>query len=315
VEHQEEEEEDLVNPRKIYIVVGASHAGRIAEELEEKGEKVRNLSRAGWRPTRENVQLSTAELRQVIREEEGRDICVIYQLMDNSVFLSQKDGRETLPVRLEDGHHHVVGKLVFIDSDGFKDLLHNVLPLLKASDNYRKIIISPVQRYVAGPCCPNPDHVTNFADPAYAGDMAAGLKELRESLRSFVYKRNVKNFRVVSGEKLLGWEEGVSASTLKALWGRDPVHLATAGYRVMAETLRDMFSSEAPFVRSVNVQDETKTRADWIRNHEAAASCVRGGGGLSQQWEVTSKSRVLRREGYFLAATIITLKKNHLFLG
>jgi len=260
----------------VYVIIGASHAGRICEMLEELGIPVHNLTRSGWRPTRENVQVATTELRRVLSQLRGREIRLVYQLLDNSIFLANKDGASTLPVRLSDGHYHVVGSLELIDSDGLRDLLHNVMPLLKAGEDHRKVIIAPIQRYIPAPCCQDPDHLTNFGTREYASNMAADLKSIRESLRSFVYKRNLKNFRVVSGEKLLGWEEGVSATTLKNLWGTDPVHLATAGYRVMANKVKEMMESETPFIKSGS-GDDTVNRADWIRRDEATA--VRIGGG------------------------------------
>jgi len=274
----EDKGQDTLASGPVYIVIGASHAGRIAEELEEAGGQLINLTRSGWRPTRENVQLATLELNRALKTVEGREVRIVYQLLDNSIFLAEKDGATTLPVRLEDGLYHVVGKLVLLDTDGVKDLVNNILPLLKAGGEHRKMIVAPIQRYVAAPCCRDPYHVTTYLDPAYSADMAAGLKRIRETLRCVIYKRSVRNFRVSSGEKLLGWEEGVTAATLKALWGTDPVHLATAGYREMARRLRDLFNSEAPFTHSGDKPDTSMSRANWIRHDEASAVNVGGGG-------------------------------------
>jgi len=264
--------------KTVYIVVGASHASRMAEELEEAGQRVIYITKPGWKPTRENVQQSTVELRKAVQANQGRTLCIVFQLLDNSVYLARKDGAATLPVRLQDGHYHVVGQLEMLGSDGVKDILHNILPLLKAGEDHRKVVIAPVQRYVPAPCCEDPGHITNYRDKDYFSNMAANLKSIREMLRSFISKRNVKNYRVVSGEKLLGWEEGVSASSLRALWGEDPVHLATAGYRAMAAKIREMMESEVPFTNSGEAADDTQNRASWIRKNEASAIRIRGGG-------------------------------------
>ena len=47
--------------------------------------------------------------------------------------------------------YHLEGSLELIGRNDLKDLLFMALPLLRAAKHHRKIIITPMQRYIAAP--------------------------------------------------------------------------------------------------------------------------------------------------------------------
>jgi hypothetical protein len=49
--------------------------------------------------------------------------------------------------------------------------------------DYPIFIVSPITRYIRGPCCNAEDHVTNFNDPDFLGSILSGLTKLRFLLR------------------------------------------------------------------------------------------------------------------------------------
>ena len=98
-----------------------------------------------------------------------------------------------------------------------KDLLHGAIPLLRAGGEHRKLVIAPIQRYIPQRCCIDPEHNTNFSDPDYAATMVSKLAGIREQIRGFIYIENLKHFRVCSGEKLLGWEDGIPGSPIRSM--------------------------------------------------------------------------------------------------
>jgi len=272
------EKEDQVEDSVLYVILGASHAGRIADELVEKGEKVVDLSRPGWKPTRDKVQQAMGELTNTLKENGNSEICIVYHLLDNAVYYGKVGGKLLSAEKSSyDDLYHIRGELEMVGDDGLKDIMHTILPLLRAGGEHKKLVISPIQRYVPSKCCEEVGHITNFSSPDYAANMVGKLKHIREALRSFINKRNVRNFRVASGEKLLGWEEGVSGEELKELWGPDPIHLTTAGYKVMADKIVEM-ATGTPFLKARTVTDETKNRSIWVTADDAAASRAQRGG-------------------------------------
>jgi len=117
--------------------------------------------------------------------------------------------------------------------------------------------------------------------------MVTGLSAAREQTRSFLYKKKLRNFRVTSGEKLLDWEEGATGSQLSQLWGRDPVHLSSAGYKTMALKIVSMATDPQPFIHGTGSgRDATLSRSSWVQQDDATAS--RSAGQQARQ-QLTSK--------------------------
>jgi hypothetical protein len=95
---------------KRMIVVGASHATRLACALEDAGAIVIDLSVPGWRASTESVQRMISQLNGVLDEEYSGETIIIYQLYDNGVFLScDENGDRKLPVKMKDDKFHLRG--------------------------------------------------------------------------------------------------------------------------------------------------------------------------------------------------------------
>jgi len=280
-------------PTQIYVLLGASHASRILEELEEAGHIVVNLTRPGWRPDSDEVYRLVDELaRTLATQQQQHTVTIVYQLLDNAIFYGLEDGTLQLPRKLHPGgRYHVKGRLVLADHSKVKDLLYNILPLLRAGGDHRKIVISPMQRYIPGKCCTEAGHITNYGEASYASDMVQALNATRDQMRSFLYKKKIKNFRVVSGEKLLGWEEGVTGSELARLWGADPVHLTTAGYKAMAEKIVEIAADPQPFTNGTgSSKDRTLERSSWVQQDDSTAPRF-GGQHAGRQLTVRGRGR------------------------
>jgi len=88
---------------------------------------------------------------------------------------------------------------------------------------------------------------------------------------------------LMSSYSLLGLREDGSDELLRAVWAEDPVHLSSAGYAIMAESLVDLLVEETntfcnvPKTRDQPVGDQR--RSAWISNEnvgEAGPSRKRG---------------------------------------
>ena len=74
---------------------------------------------------------------------------VVFQLFDSRVyFASSEEGELTFPKRGDDGHFHVPGELVLADWAALIKIFTTALPLLRAGGRNRKLILSPLPRFV-----------------------------------------------------------------------------------------------------------------------------------------------------------------------
>jgi hypothetical protein len=73
-----------------------------------------------------------AQLKNVLHEEYNGETVIIYQLFDNSCYMScDEEGNRWLPIKGRDNAYHVPGRLVFAGRDDFRGLFTTVLPLLR----------------------------------------------------------------------------------------------------------------------------------------------------------------------------------------
>jgi hypothetical protein len=114
---------------KKFIILGGSHAGRIADCLDNMGHNVVDLSIPGWRNNEKNVEKLSLEPEV--------EVCIVYQLFDNSVSFAVKlDGTSVLPSKQE-GKYHVEGDLSMADRSVLKSLFSLASPLFS---NHRQLV-------------------------------------------------------------------------------------------------------------------------------------------------------------------------------
>jgi hypothetical protein len=98
---------------KRFIPVGSSHMARLAFALEDQDGTVIELSVPGWRATAESVDSMVAQLKSVLQEDYCGETVILYQLFDNSCYMScDEEGNRALPVKGRDHKYHVPGRLV-----------------------------------------------------------------------------------------------------------------------------------------------------------------------------------------------------------
>jgi hypothetical protein len=96
-------------------------------------------------------------------------------------------------------------------------------------------IISPVTRFVSGPCCQNTGHVTNFGEPDYLSNLISDLTKLKFQLRKKLQPATIiDGIKLVCGE---GCGREKVEQTLRAGWALDPVHPSSHVYAKMALNL------------------------------------------------------------------------------
>ena len=262
-------------PEDAYIVVGSSHAFRLAAALNALGEHVTCLARPSWRLNAENVAATAKCLEEAVSLNPRAT--VIFQMMDSSIYYtSTEEGETVLPKRGEDGKFHVVGELVLADWTALKKIYATALPLLRAGGNNRKYILTPLPRYINSKCCSNSSHITNYGGKSYATTMGKQLAEIHGWIDDLSHGKRLLNYSTICPGTCIGLEDTASLKDkagmqdLKARWGDDPVHLTPLGYTALAERLIETANSEAEStqVKEVLRKDTAKRRegiskSDW----------------------------------------------------
>ena len=224
------------------IIVGSSHAFRLAAAFNSLGESVNCLASPFWKLDSDNIDSTVKSLEEAVRC--NPTATVLFQLFDSRVyFASSEEGELTLPKRGNDGHFHVPGELVLADWAALKKIFTTALPLIRAGGSNKKIILSPLPRYVNAKCCTSATHITNFGGKAYAKAMGSQLADIHGWLDDLARGRRLQNYEIICPASALGVDDNASISDkstqegLRSRWGTDPVHLTPAGYNTLAESL------------------------------------------------------------------------------
>ena len=161
------------------------------------GDSINSLASSSWRLTEDNVLATAKSLAVAVKK--NLDATVIYQLFDSSVyFASSAPGELALPKRGEDGNYHVASELTLADWSTFRKIFYVSIPLLRAAGKTRKIILSPLPRYIMGRCCKNTDHLKNFGTQEYPKLMGTVLAEMDDWIRDLAYSKRIQNFTTPS---------------------------------------------------------------------------------------------------------------------
>jgi hypothetical protein len=134
----------------------------------------------------------------------------------------------------EDDRYHVKGDLVVAPECA----LHHTLELLKKLvvelSEYQLFFVTPITRYIIGPCCNADDHVTNSGNPDFLCRILSDLTKLKFSLR-----KKLAPATVLDGIELIcgsGCNKDRIEEILRSGWA-DPVHPKPHIYSKMALNL------------------------------------------------------------------------------
>ena len=208
------------------LVIGSSHARRLATLLEARGSPVASVIKPHWRARKESVAQLTQEVATALSSLPS-DTVVLFVFLDNSFYFARSEDGSMLPHRRSiDGKYHVDGDLALATKETAKHLFNLVTPVLEAANHHKKILLTPLPRYIYAGCCEDPDHISNRLEESYAVNLMDKLEGLRRLLKGMAFTAKIKEIKVINvGRKL----EEVD------LWGDDPVHPLEAGYGRIAD--------------------------------------------------------------------------------
>ena len=87
------------NPTTL-ILIGASHASRLVDALEDQHVRLVDLTQPGWKLNPNNIQDKIEELREILDSTTAGEITVVFQLFDSSCFLGRTSSGVSVANRL-----------------------------------------------------------------------------------------------------------------------------------------------------------------------------------------------------------------------
>ncbi len=224
-----------------FVVLGASHASRLANALAGSDFEVIDLSDRRWK-------LSKLGVEELVGKFEGllpgldRDFQLVLSVLDSALYWGETDEGAALAKKHEDNRFHLEGRVKLAGKEVVSDRFEIIRPLLLYANKFRVTLLSPLPRYIVGGCCENNSHCSNWDEINFATDQLRELERVRTNLRDCVFRakdRAVKSVKVVNPVKLFGGgrDAVTTANALKAVWGGDPVHPTQAVYQRIAEEL------------------------------------------------------------------------------
>jgi hypothetical protein len=238
--------EDSAMDRMDLVLIGGSHLGNVAKNINPEHWKITDLTRPGFRINSGTVPEIVERVSELSASVNLDSATVVLQLFDNSVYMAGSPGGEKrLPCKDRAGTYHIDSSLVVADKAAIKDLVSQIVPLLKVLGSSRKIVLTPMARYWVAPCCSDPKHTVNYHMVGFLPRLGDAIASLRDSIRDALFVKKVQNFRVLCPNRMIGVgqrkQEPSDEEVAKAavLWGSDPVHPTSEAYRVIAEAIEE----------------------------------------------------------------------------
>ena len=190
--------------------------------------KVFHVLTTNWRPSKVAVEELAGYVADNVRME--KPDAIVFQLLDNVLFQGRRfDGSTSLQSKGSDGQFHVEGELILAPKATQLNIFNLLKPVMAASGDIPFILITPMQRYVAGSCCEYDEHLTNRREPGYVSAMLDGVEDVRRNFRSFLFSDNIRRAGVINPSPLT---EGLDQSEV---WGTDPIHPKKEFYTKLAQ--------------------------------------------------------------------------------
>ena len=251
-----------------YLVIGGSHASRLAEAMGTSGLSVERITAGGWKISSDNVTALLAKMEQLVILP---DVIVI-QILDNSAFFCLgEDGSLAHPAVQADKRHHVVGELKVANKDQSKALFKLINPVLKFRPSIRKIVLSCLPRYTMHKCCNNTAHA-DTTTPQEVSRIMADLNVLKRALRSHIFVEKVQNTVILDPVTVCG--------NLTKEKFMDPVHLMPEVYAKLADTVTRVARNNLLDICDETAEEEYATKRQREASHSGnAMDSKRGRGG------------------------------------
>jgi hypothetical protein len=216
--------------------VGGSNAKNLANAAANLGIDSYQLAKGGWKITRDNIEKLIPDLKELMSSLPAGTPIILFCL-DNSSFLAASEEGGLTPISKcipEDDGYHVKGDLVVAPECALHHTVELLKKLVAEFSEYQLFFVTPITRYILGPCCDADDHVTNSGNPDFLSKILSDLTKLKFALR-----KQLSPATVLDGIELIcgaGCSKDRIEQTLRSGWA-DPVHPKPHIYSKMALNL------------------------------------------------------------------------------
>jgi hypothetical protein len=216
--------------------VGGSNAKNLANAAANLGIDSYQLAKGGWKITRENIDKLIPDLKELMSSLPA-GMPIILFCLDNSSFLAASEEGGLAPISKcvpEGDGYHVKGDLVVAPECALHHTVELLKKLVTELSEYQLFFVTPITRYILGPCCNADDHVTNSGNPDFVSKILSDLTKLKFALR-----KQLAPATVLDGIELIcgsGCSKDRMELTLRSGWA-DPVHPKPHIYSKMALNL------------------------------------------------------------------------------
>jgi len=259
-----------------YLVIGGSHADRLADAMCATSPFVERETVGGWKATKTNISDLVAKLS--VSELEP-DIVVLQCLDNNAFFCQEEDGSLTLPKKGQDNQFHVVGELRVATVEQTRQLAKLLTPVVKLFPGATKIMVTALPRYTVLPCCEDENHLVGRGKEM-STRIKADLSTMKRTLRTTFYSEKAGPVIWLDPSEIPGSED--------AKMYTDTVHLRESWYGSLADRIRAMAAgltvSDAPAGSRTDDRSRKRKRtgddpANWAGPRTPRRGNFRGAGG------------------------------------
>jgi hypothetical protein len=147
-------------------------------------------------------------------------------MTDNAFYLARAEDGSLLPhCRSIDGTYHMNGDVVCLPLDSSRQVFLQLSPMLKELQDFGKLLMVPLPRYLWNSCCGDTEHGTNVASEDHVDAIMQGLAAVQKLWRGMAFRDRLRNLKVTN----------VSTQVVdQELWLGDGVHLVEEGYAIVA---------------------------------------------------------------------------------
>jgi hypothetical protein len=261
--------------------VGGSNAKNLSQAASNLGIDSYMLAKGGWKITRENIEKLIPDLKELMGSLPAGTPIIIFCL-DNSCFLAATEEGGLVPISKcvpEDDGYHVNGALVVAPECALQLTIDLLKRLVTELSDYQIFIVTPITRYIMGPCCDAPGHVSNSGDPDFLPSILSGLTKLK-----FLLRKKLAPATVLDGIELIsgaGCSRERTEQILRTSWA-DPVHPKQHIYSKMALNLIEKVAASHNTPSS-----QKRARSESSEDSGRLERSVRGGGSRGGQQATT----------------------------
>jgi hypothetical protein len=206
-----------------YLVVGDTHAGKLAAALTSSGARCQFVQLPIYRAS----TLHAGKLKEGLAGKliSPKTILVL-QLFDNAVYMTATDEGGLIPLSKDvAGKLHCFGELVFAPKELQWKLFSQVANDLKEFCSNTIVILAPLPRYLDVSCCSDEGHMPNRKNTDFKKKMEDAVFQCRANLKDFAFRSGMRRAKTISTWNLVR-KQG-------ATWA-DPVNLDDKHFEMLA---------------------------------------------------------------------------------